>query len=407
MWEQIRSNKRKSVVLIILIALVLSILGGAIGEAAAPRGGGLVGLAVALTVWFVLSLVAYYQGGRIMLAANGAHKITREDHPQLWNVVEEMTIASGLPKLPDIYLIDDMTPNAFATGRDPDHAAVAVTAGLLAKLNRDQIQGVIAHELGHIKNRDILFMTLMGATLGAIVIISETFLRGLFYGGMHGSRYRSRKSGSDGDGGQIIMVVIALVVAILAPLLAQLIYFAASRRREYLADASAAIYTRYPEGLASALEVISGEAGKVTQEAERVNKATAPMYIINPLQAVGKMGLFSTHPPTEERVRILRSMGGDASFRAYQGAWKQVDGKSAGQLPGSALALAGAVPVRAASPGESSKARMRQAGDLVRKSQGFTILECSCGAKLKIPPEFEGGKLQCPRCGKEHGLPAK
>ncbi|MCL4219175.1 MAG: M48 family metallopeptidase, partial [Candidatus Hydrogenedentes bacterium] len=262
MWEQIRSNKRKSILLIVLIALVLSVLGGAIGEAVAPRGGGLLGLAVALVVWFVLCTVAYFQGGRIMLAANGAHKISQQDHPQLWNIVEEMTIASGLPRMPDIYLMDDMTPNAFATGRDPDHAAVAVTAGLLAKLNRDQLQGVIAHELGHIKNRDILFMTLMGATLGAIVIISETFLRSLFSGGMHGSRYRSRRSSSDGnDGGQIIMVVIALAIAILAPILAQLIYFAASRRREYLADASGAIFTRYPEGLASALEVISGEAG--------------------------------------------------------------------------------------------------------------------------------------------------
>src|SRR5512136_715718 len=263
------------------------------------------GLAIAILVWVILSLVAYYQGGSIMLSVAGAKKITRDDHPRLYNVVEEMKIASGLEKMPDIYIIDDPALNAFATGRDPDHASVAITSGLLQKLNRDELQGVMAHEISHIKNRDVLLMAMCSVLLGTIVILAYYGSRFLFLGGS-GSRRSS--SSRDGGQGQIIILVVALVFIILAPIFAQLIYFAISRKREYLADASSALYTRYPEGLASALEKLKNNTAPI----QKANKATAPMYISNPFYKKGMAidSFFSTHPPLDERIRILRAMSG-------------------------------------------------------------------------------------------------
>jgi len=407
MWEAIRANKRKSIILIFMMALVFGLLGVSIGEAFAPRGGGVVGVLIALVIWFVMNLVAYFQGSAILLFASGARKIEKKDAPQLWNVTEEMTIASGLPKMPDIYIIEDMGHNAFATGRDPDHAAVAVTAGLLGALNRDQLQGVIAHEIAHIKNRDILFMTMMGTTLGAIVIISQFFLRSMFYGG---GRYGGSRRGGGGGGGQAVMIVIALLLAILSPILAQIIYYAASRQREYLADASGALFTRYPEGLAQALEVISRQGAKI----EKVSSATAPMFIINPMmEAMAGGGLFRTHPPTQERINILRSMGSSPTYQAYQQAWEKVDGKAAGRLPASALAMAppeGAAAVRepsAPEPVQAKRHRMREAGDMVRKAHGFTVIDCSCGLRLKVPPDYHQNRVKCPKCGAFHDIPGR
>ncbi len=211
-----------------------------------------------------------------------------------------MKISAGLPTMPKIYIINEVAPNAFATGIKPENSAVAVTAGLLARLNRDELQGVIAHEVSHIVNRDVMFMTFAGIMLGSIVLISEVFLRSLWFGG---GRYSSKSSKSSGQGQMIIMIV-AIVFAILAPILAQLLYFAISRKREYLADASAVRYTRYPEGLASALEKISDN----TIELKTANKVTAPMYIVNPLKPKGQKlsDLTSTHPPISERIRILK-----------------------------------------------------------------------------------------------------
>lgn len=411
MWEAIRANKRKSVILIFFMALLFGALGVVIGEAFSPGGGGAFGILVALGLWAVLNLVAYFQGSAILLFASGARKIEKNDAPQLWNVTEEMTIASGLPKMPDIYIIEDMGLNAFATGRDPNHAAVAVTAGLLGALNRDQLQGVIAHEIAHIKNRDILFMTLMGTTLGAIVIVSQFYLRTMFYSSLGGGgRYAgSRRGGSGGGGAQLVMMLIALVLAILSPILAQIIYYAASRQREYLADASGALYTRYPEGLAQALEVISRHGAKV----EKATSATAPMYIINPMMEAFGGAMFSTHPPTQERINILRSMGSSPTYQSYQKAWEKVDGKAAGRLPASALAMvapAAVAQVRepsAPEPLQAKRHRMREAGDRVRKAQGFTVINCGCGLRLKVPPDYHQNRVKCPKCGTFHNLPSR
>jgi heat shock protein HtpX len=402
MWEQIRANKRKSVLLVGGMAGLLFGLGFVIGEFVAA-GAGIFGLTVALGIWGILSLVSYFQGDSILLAVSGAREIEKQDHPQLFNVVEEMTIASGLPKMPRVFIIDDMAMNAFATGRKPENAAVAVTAGLLGKLNRDQLQGVVAHEVAHVLNRDVLLMTMAGIMLGSIVIVSEGFLRTLRFGGGSSRRYRSSRNG--GGQGAAVVAILALVLAILAPIFAQLIYFAISRRREYLADASAARFTRYPEGLASALELLAGD----TQVLRNANRATAPMYIINPLHRAGAVAFnaTATHPPITERVRILRSMGGSAAYDAYQAAWRQISGRNAGQLPGSALAARDEAPIRTASaePEKAGRQQFRDAGDLLRKANQFLFLPCVCGARIKLPPEFTEDHVQCPRCTRALQVP--
>ena len=312
-----------------------------------------------------------------------------------------MHIAAGMSKMPDVYIMEDPSPNAFATGRDPDHAAVAVTTGLLSRLSRDQLQGVIAHEISHVVNRDVLFMTMVGVMVGAIVMLSHVFLRGMFFGG----RGRSRSS-SGGGQLQIVMLIAGIVMAILAPIVARLIYLAAARRREYLADANAVVLTRYPDGLAGALEAIASDP----RELARASKATAPMYIANPfdkMSAVGQ-GLFSTHPPISERVRILRGLTGTASFKEYQRSWTAVGGESAGALPASALAAVGAVPLREATPETGGKPkrrrRFREATDVARKKQGFKLISCSCGVKIKLPPRYKGNRIRCPRCRTVHSV---
>jgi heat shock protein HtpX len=319
------------------------------------------------------------------------------------NVVEEMAIAAQLPKRPRIFIIDDMSMNAFATGRSPDNSAVAVTAGLLARLNRDQLQGVVAHEIGHIKNEDIRYMTRLSIMLGAIVLLSQVFLRSVFYG-RHTGRY-ARGGKRDGQA-QIVFLIIAIVFAIIAPLLGQIILMASSRRREYLADASAAVFTRYPEGLASALEQLERDP----QRMENVSKATAPMFIVNPMKArAAAAGWFSTHPPTAERIRILRGMAGNASFATYQAAWSRVDGKEAAQMPPSALADDRPNPIREASAPAGDKAdarhRMRETGDMLRRMNQFLFLACACGMRIKLPPEFKKDHVDCPRCKRQLQVP--
>jgi heat shock protein HtpX len=236
----------------------------------------------------------------MVLAISRARRIEKKDYSQLFNVVEELAIAGGMSP-PAIYVIDDSAPNAFATGRDPEHASVAITTGLLEKLNRDELQGVMAHELSHVGNRDILFATMVGIMVGSIALIADFFLRSMFWGG---GRRRSR-SGNRGGGGAIL-VVIGLIFALLAPLFARLLQMAVSRQREYLADASAAKLTRYPEGLASALEKIAGDR----EVLEVANRATQHLYIVNPIKPFEKRAksLFSTHPPVDERVARLRAM---------------------------------------------------------------------------------------------------
>ncbi len=360
------------------------------------------GLVIALAIWAVMNLVGYFQGDSILLTMSRARKISRDDHPRLYNVVEEMKIASGLDKMPDIYIIDDPALNAFATGRDPDKASVAITSGLLQKLNRDELQGVIGHELAHIKNRDVLLMAMCSILLGSIVILAWYASRVMIFGSMTGSR---RSSSAGGGQAQLIIFVVAIVLMILAPIMAQLIYFAISRKREYLADASSALYTRYPEGLASALEKLAAS----TQQLKTANKATAPMYIINPFHKKGMAAsdLSSTHPPISERIRILRSMAG-GSFTDYDRAYQEVRRASKGVIPATAIATAGIVSLRGAQPEmkeEPDEAhRARETSDVMWRLNNYKTVDCDCGTRLRIPPRFKGQSIKCPHCGRTNPI---
>jgi heat shock protein HtpX len=392
MWEQIQANKRNSILLLALMATVLALLGWFIGRAFSPDpAAGLFGVVIALFIWMILAMVSFAGGDAIFLAASKATPVTKDVHPQLFNVVEEMAIAAQLP-MPKIYIINDPAPNAFATGRNPKNASIAITAGLLGRLSRDELQGVIAHEMSHILHRDILFVTIAGVMLGAIVLISEIFLRSMFYSSM-GRRYSSR--GKGGGQAQVIMLVIAIIAAILAPIMATLLYFALSRKREYLADAGAARLTRYPEGLASALEKISQN----TTPLSVANKVTAPMYIVNPLQKKGMKlsDLTSTHPPISERVKVLRGMAG-ASLADYSEAFSKTT-KHSPPIPSSALKDE-AVQIRSSSPQPvSAKNQYRNIGDIMQKTSGFHFVTCSCGLKMKVPPNYKVPQVKCPRCG--------
>jgi len=396
-WEQIRSNQIRSVVLTIGMGILLILIGYFLGLA---FDNAIAGLVIAISVWIILSLVGYFQGDSILLSMSRAKKITRDDHPRLYNVVEEMKIASGLEKVPDIYIIDDPALNAFATGRDPNRASVAITSGLLQKLNRDELQGVIGHEISHIKNRDVLLMAMCGILLGTIVLLAWYGSRFLIFGSMTGSR-RSSSSGGGGQG-QIIILIVALVFMILAPIMAQLIYFAISRKREYLADASSALYTRNPEGLASALEKLGASTGQL----KSANKATAPMYITNPFRKKGMKAsdLSSTHPPISERIRILRAMAG-ASFIDYDQAYRQVH-RGEGVIPAASLA-AETVPVKTikleGETGEPNEIqRARETSDVMWRLSNYNTITCECGAKLRVPPKFKEPTIKCPHCGRTH-----
>jgi heat shock protein HtpX len=404
MWELISINKRNSVLLLVTMACCLIALGVVIGIAVGGPDGGTWGVLIAVAIWVVLTLISFAAGDQIMLSASNAVPITHDVHPQLFNVVEEMSIASGLP-MPKIYIINDPAPNAFATGRSPKSACVAVTAGLLGKLNRDELQGVVAHEMSHILHRDILFVTLAGVMLGSVALISQVYLRSMFYGSMGGSR-RRYSGGSKGAGGAAaVMLLIAILAAVLAPIMTQLLYFALSRRREYLADAGAARLTRYPEGLANALEKIANDrAGQLAT----ANQITAPMFIVNPFKKKGEWSLSdltSTHPPISERIRILRSMSQGASLKDYSEAFESVT-KGKTIMPASALTKEDLALRQASAEAKSERQQqqMRQVGDIMRKVNGFVFLPCVCGLTLKIPPNYNDEAVKCPRCERVHNI---
>jgi len=301
--DLIARNRRNSALLIVLFVLFFVGVGLLVGVV---WGGdwqfGAVVAGIAAVVAFLLTLLSYYGGSGALLGMSRARQIVKADDPQLFNVVEELCIAGGTP-LPKIYLIDDTAMNAFATGRDPRHASVAITTGLRQRLSRDELQGVMAHELSHIRHRDILFATLMAVMVGVLVMLCDVFLRSLWWGG--GRRRRSR--GSQGGGGlQIVLLVVALVLAIIAPILARIIHLAMSRQREYLADAGAVELTRNPRGLASALVKL----GNDQEVLEVANRATAPLYIVHPIKKFEKRAssIFSTHPPIKDRVERLMSL---------------------------------------------------------------------------------------------------
>lgn len=402
MWEQIRANRIRSALLITAMAFILLVLGYAIGFSFAPPDGGAIGVLIALFLWIVLWLTAAAGGRQILLSSINAQEISKDDAPQLFNVVEEMTIAAGLPKMPKIYLIDNDAPNAFAAGK-PEKSAVAVTSGLMIRLNRDELQGVIAHEIGHIKNHDTRFMTTAGVMVAVIVLLSHGFLRTFFFAGSSQRRSSRSRGGGGGAGGiYIAILLVTILFAIFAPLMAQLLYFASSRKREYLADASAARFTRYPDGLASALDKISGAASSGSW---KVDRAHAAMFTVNPLNASGGSGLFSTHPPTSRRTKVLRQMAG-AGFVDYDRAYRQVEkGHAIGKKT---LTADKSVQKRApsAEPDKSGLEKARETVNILHRIAGMLFLDCICGLRIKVPYGYMQDHIFCPRCRHRLIVPA-
>ncbi|HUP26526.1 MAG TPA: M48 family metalloprotease [Candidatus Limnocylindrales bacterium] len=293
MYEQIAANKRKTVFMMVIFIGLVAGLGWLFGQFSGQpfiTPYVLIGAAV-------YTFISYFAGSKMAMAMNGAHPIEKKDNPRLWRIVENLSITEGLP-MPKIYIIEDPAPNAFATGRNPQQAIVGATTGILEIMDDKELEGVMAHELGHVKNYDIRVSMLAFALVAVISIIADIMFRMTWF----------RDRDDDNSGGGQIFFLLGIVAAVLAPLIATMIQLAISRRREYLADASGALTTRYPEGLASALEKI----GRYGSTLKRQNPSTAHLFFANPLRGRGLMQLFSTHPPVEDRVRILRGMIGNA-----------------------------------------------------------------------------------------------
>lgn len=298
-YDFVAANKRRSALLIVVFVGVIVIVAWAFAQLV---DYGTPGIIMASTAAFGWSMVGYYNGDKIALLTSGAKgPITKNDQAYVYTMIENLCIASGT-QMPKVYLINDPQINAFATGRDPKHASIAVTTGAIEQLENEELEGVLAHELSHIKNYDIRYMTLVAILVGVLTLIANYFWRGSMF---------NKREDSNNSGGQIqaVLLIIGIVLIIIAPLLGQLIQLAVSRKREFLADASGALLTRYPEGLARALEKIEQSATKPMQQA---NQATAHLYISNPFgsKKSGMSRLFSTHPPIAERVAALRAMGG-------------------------------------------------------------------------------------------------
>jgi heat shock protein HtpX len=318
-YSQIAANRRNSLLLALFVIALFGALGFAIGYAVVGSAPGALGvMGFALIVGSLAAVGSYFGGDSLVLTVSGAKEVDETSAPQLLNVVREMAIAANIP-MPKVYLIDDTAPNAFATGRDPKHASVAITTGLLEKLDREELQGVMGHELSHVRNFDIRFAMIVGVLVGSIALLADFFLRFTFWGG---GRRSSNNRDSGGGGLQAIMFVVAIILSILAPIAARLVQLAVNRQREYLADASSVQLTRNPYGIERALAKISSD----TEVLEVANRATQHMYFTNPIKKFEERasGLFSTHPATLDRINRLRELTGD----------KPLEGAEAAQLSG-------------------------------------------------------------------------
>ena len=289
MYSEIARNKRKTWLIVALFGVIIGALGWVLGGAMGRPSY----FYLALVFAGVYSLIQYFAAAKLALAMNGAKEVTKKEEPRLYRTVENLSIATGMP-MPKVYVIDDQAPNAFATGRDPRHAVVAASRGLLDIMDDHELEGVMAHELGHVKNYDIRVMMIVFALVSAIGIIADFIMRMFFWGGNNDNRPSNP-----------LFIIVGLVAALVAPLVATLVQLAVSRRREYLADSTGALTTRYPEGLASALEKIRDHGSAM----KRQNTATAHLFFANPLKGKSLARLFSTHPPVEDRIARLRKMG--------------------------------------------------------------------------------------------------
>lgn len=441
MWQQIHNNKRNSIILITAMLFLLMTIGAALGGMFAAYVEDLenltffieTGIVISVITWVCLLISALTNGKKSVLSTVNAYKLPPHAHLVLENVVEEMSIAAGLPKVPEIYVIDTEMPNAFATGFSPENSAVAVTTGLLTKLNRDELQGVVAHEIAHIVNRDTMYMLLAGVMIGSIVILCEFGIRSI------SRSSRSRRSSKNGGGGEAIVLLICVLAMIIAPIVAELLYFLISQRREYLADACAAQFTRYPAGLASALAKISCsniediECNIVDDygntEGIKYNKIVYSMFTVNPKNKQSQTSMFnscfSTHPPTQKRIDILLKMNG-ADYKSYNEAFAKVSGSNSRAILNSKdiqdskrlkirtplkEAVENTVAMSAVQMAATSSSvqtqekseiltRKREAEDAIWHSQEYIFKQCECGTKLKFPKEYNGMEIACPHCKK-------
>jgi heat shock protein HtpX len=296
-YKAISANIWKSYFILACFMVFAAVVAYVISQA---TGYGVSGGMLVFVIAIIYSFISYFYSDKIVLATSGAKQIKKKDHPELFRIVENLAIGDGMP-MPKIYIIEDASPNAFATGRDPQHAAVAATTGILERLNKSELEGVLAHELSHVKNYDTRVLAITAVLVGFISMLTDMFMRQLFWSGFRDNDNRDSRV-------QGIFLIVGIVLAIIAPIVATLIQLAISRKREFLADASGALLTRYPEALASALEKIS----KDPRPMQNASSATAHLFIVNPFKGKGFAGtitnLFSTHPPVEERIKILRSM---------------------------------------------------------------------------------------------------
>jgi heat shock protein HtpX len=410
-----QANKRKTVLLVLIMGVILALLGFFVGELVDVWVGftstqqqaentfkaGYIGLCVALVIWLGLLLTGLFGSDQLFLSLSGAKEVTHDLYPQLYNIIEEMKIASSLPQMPDIYIIDDPAPNAFAVGKSPEDSSICVTAGLLSICSRDELQGVVAHEMGHILGRDVLFMTVAATMLGAVTLIADSFLSSLRYAPI--TRYRSSSSRASKGLINVWLIVLGFCFVVFSPILSRILYFAISRSREYLADATSARLTRYPEGLASALEKIMLSPEKLTT----APKATAQFYITNPYKQDLDDSLFATHPPLGQRIKILRLMSTGAAFKDYVKAYWAVTHTHKELIPASDMNLGVGVAIREPSPPTQQpqpgpKGTSGNTGDIIRAMNQFVFINCECGMKMKIPPEFARGEIRCPRCNRPH-----
>ena len=438
MWTQIQKNKRNCFLIVLAIFAVMIFLGGFTGalysyffhentdiplsvflnihNINAYSDSMFTGIFFSLLLWLLLLFVALTNGKRIILAMNWAYKLPPQTHRILRNIVEEMTIAAGLPKVPDIYVIDAAMPNSFATGMSPNNSAIVVTTGLLTNLDRDELQGVIAHEIAHIANRDTTFMLIAGAMLGTITIITYFGLKMIFSNGYTMSR-RNPICGSAKV--KILIIALTLLLLVFSPIMSRILYLFISQKKEYLADACAVQYTRYPHALATALVKISTSVF-VLRDAD---KLTSSMYIVHPLDLEVEQkefysmfkNIFRTHPPTEKRIEVLNRMT-CSDFNAYNAAFREISGKRRNiidkkdlynvkkqeikkpernyetDVNGRHIYLTAAIADMAE--------RKREAEDIVWKAKNYIFKECECGTKLKFPHSYKGQKISCPHCQK-------
>lgn len=288
MYSEISSNKRKTWLIMALFVVLIGVLGWIVSNLYTSPSF----LYLAFIVGGVYALIQYFAAAKLATAMNGAHEVTKKEAPRLYRTVENLAITNGMP-MPKVYVIDDPAPNAFATGRDPKHAVVCATTGLLNMMDDNELEGVLAHEMGHVKNYDIRVMMIVFGLVSAIGLIADILMRMMWFGGNDEDRNPNP-----------VVIILGIAAAILAPLVALMVQLAVSRRREYLADSTGALTTRYPEGLASALEKIRDHGSAL----RRQNSSTAHLFFANPIKGKGVAGLFSTHPPIEERIKRLRAM---------------------------------------------------------------------------------------------------